>query len=102
MFLATKVADQVHAYGLLRFMLSALTGQRRAVSLEDAAEVEMRCLEGLGWRLGPHFENSEAGGARAEGFGGTGTDEDLTSLFVWGGGARGVEEGGGGGFGGWA
>ena len=27
-FLATKVADQVHAFGLLRFVLSALTGQR--------------------------------------------------------------------------
>lgn len=60
-FLATKIADQVHAYGLLRFMLSALTGQRHAVSLEQAADVELRCLEGLGWRLGPYFTGDALG-----------------------------------------
>jgi hypothetical protein len=72
-YLAAKVADQPHAFGLLRFMLSAITGQRRAVSLGEAADVELRCLAGLGWRLGPFFAEDPMGeGAEA-----------LTRLFCW-------------------
>ncbi|KIY97263.1 hypothetical protein MNEG_10699 [Monoraphidium neglectum] len=109
-FLATKVADQVHASGLLRFMLNAITGQRErrglqgaasamrlhslgscgqgarvvagpgvtgapwpaarqpgaAVSSEMASEVELRCLEGLNWRLGPYFSEDPMGGDDAD------------------------------------
>ena len=61
-FLATKVADQVHAFGLLRFVLSTLSGRGCSISLEQAAEVELRCLKGLGWRLGPFFEGDVFGG----------------------------------------
>jgi hypothetical protein len=65
-FLATKIADQVHAAGLLCYMLSALTGQRHPVGLHEAAEVEMQCLEGLGWRLGPYFQEESLGDNAAE------------------------------------
>jgi len=65
-FLATKIADQVHAYGLLCYVLSALTGQRRPVSLQQAGDVELRCLEGLGWRLGPFFGEEALGDNMAE------------------------------------
>ncbi len=65
-FVATKIADQVHAYGLLRFMLSALSGSRCSVSQEQAAEVELRCLQGLGWRLGPYFLEDDLGDNAAE------------------------------------
>jgi hypothetical protein len=72
-YLATKVADQPHAFGLLRFVLSAITGQRRAVSLQEAAEVELRCLAGLGWRLGPFFaEDGLPDGP-----------DDIARLFCW-------------------
>jgi len=47
-------------------MLSALTRQRRAVSAEEAAEVELSCLEGLGWRLGPYFGEDGLGDNAAE------------------------------------
>jgi hypothetical protein len=49
------VADQVHALGLLRYMLTSLTQGRYAVSAKQAADVEARCLAGLDWRLGPYF-----------------------------------------------
>jgi hypothetical protein len=60
-YLATKVADQPHAFGLLRFMLSALSGSRALVTTEQAADVELRCLAGLGWRLGPFFAEDPMG-----------------------------------------
>jgi hypothetical protein len=108
-FVATKVVDQVHALGLLRFMLSALAGgggaqgqqqqqqqhgrhhhhhhhHRHAaaggrpppvppppppppppvVTLAQAADVEARCLRGLGWRLGPVFAEDPLAGGDAE------------------------------------
>jgi hypothetical protein len=65
-FLATKIADQVHAYGLLCYVLSALTGQRRPVSLQQAGDVELRCLQGLEWRLGPYFGEDPLGDISAE------------------------------------
>ncbi|KAF8059657.1 hypothetical protein HT031_005065 [Scenedesmus sp. PABB004] len=55
LFLATKVADQVHALGLLRFMLTQLSHNGAVVSAAQAADVEARCLDALGWRLGPFF-----------------------------------------------
>jgi hypothetical protein len=45
----------VHAYGLLRFMLSQLAPEQRTVELAEAADVEARVLNALGWRLGPYF-----------------------------------------------
>jgi hypothetical protein len=68
----------VHAAGLLCYMLTALTGQRHAVGLAEAADVELRCLEGLGWRLGPHFEEEALGDDAA----------DLAELFCCGGSRR--------------
>ncbi len=53
--LATKAVDQIHALGLLRFMLCALSNGRVMMSPAAVAEVEMRCLKGLQWRLGPYF-----------------------------------------------
>jgi hypothetical protein len=50
-----NTATQVHAQGLLRYMLTQLTGQGAAVPPDAAAAVELRCLEGLQWRLGPYF-----------------------------------------------
>lgn len=41
--------------GLLRFMLTKLSHDGAVVSLEQAADVEARCLDALGWRLGPFF-----------------------------------------------
>ena len=55
LFLAAKVGDQVHALGLLRYMLSSLAQGSYAVSEKQATDVEARCLAGLGWRLGPYF-----------------------------------------------
>jgi hypothetical protein len=55
MYIATKVADQVHATRLLPAMLQAVAGRSCVVTPAQAAEVEIKCLEGLGWRLGPHF-----------------------------------------------
>ncbi|WIA41973.1 hypothetical protein OEZ86_009276 [Tetradesmus obliquus] len=62
LFLATKVADQVHALGLLRFMLTNLSHNGAVVTLQQAANVEARCLEALEWRLGPFFSEDELSG----------------------------------------
>eukprot|EP00879_Flechtneria_rotunda_P000325 GHRR01000416.1.p1 GENE.GHRR01000416.1~~GHRR01000416.1.p1 ORF type:complete len:774 (+),score=329.60 GHRR01000416.1:521-2842(+) len=62
LFLATKVADQVHALGLLRFMLTNLSHNGDIVSMQQAADVEARCLDALGWRLGPFFLEDELQG----------------------------------------
>eukprot|EP00879_Flechtneria_rotunda_P008153 GHRR01008540.1.p2 GENE.GHRR01008540.1~~GHRR01008540.1.p2 ORF type:complete len:184 (+),score=49.89 GHRR01008540.1:485-1036(+) len=59
LFVATKVADQVHALGLLRFMLTNLSHNGAVVSLQQAADVEARCLQSLEWRLGPFFTEDE-------------------------------------------
>jgi hypothetical protein len=59
LFLATKVADQVHALGLLRFMLTNLSHNGAVVTMQQAANVEARCLEALEWRLGPFFSEDE-------------------------------------------
>lgn len=37
-------------------MLTALTGQRRAATLEEACDLELRVLDALSWRMGPYFE----------------------------------------------
>ena len=58
-FLAAKVADQVHAMGLLCYMLSSLAGGKFKVTLTQAMDVEERCLAGLDWRMGPYFAEDE-------------------------------------------
>ncbi|KAI8462800.1 MAG: hypothetical protein J3K34DRAFT_498165 [Monoraphidium minutum] len=70
-FLATKVADQVHAYGLLCSMLTSFTAQRAPATLEQAAEVELACLAALGWWLGPYFGEEALGD----------NSDDLVDLF---------------------
>lgn len=52
----------MHALGLLRFMLSSLLGQRRAVTSDETATVELRCLDALQWRLGPFYGEQPMGG----------------------------------------
>jgi hypothetical protein len=64
LFLATKVADQVHALGLLRFMLTNLSHNGAVVTMQQAANVEARCLEALEWRLGPFFSEDELTGEK--------------------------------------
>jgi hypothetical protein len=59
LYVALKVADQVHALGLLRFMLTAIGGNVNPVPLGDAELVEARLLDGLGWRLGPFFAEDD-------------------------------------------
>lgn len=59
LYVALKVADQVHALGLLRFMLTAIGGNVHPVPLGDAELVEARLLDGLGWRLGPFFAEDD-------------------------------------------
>jgi hypothetical protein len=44
---------QVHALGLLRFILTHLSHNGLVVSLQQAIDVEARCLDALEWRLGP-------------------------------------------------
>jgi hypothetical protein len=55
--LATKMLSNTPGCGMLRFMLSQLYG--REVSAAQAAEVEAKCLQGLGWRLGPFFVDND-------------------------------------------
>eukprot|EP00879_Flechtneria_rotunda_P001555 GHRR01001714.1.p1 GENE.GHRR01001714.1~~GHRR01001714.1.p1 ORF type:complete len:571 (+),score=179.62 GHRR01001714.1:372-2084(+) len=55
LFIALKVADSMHALGLLRYMLTQLSHTGQVVSLQQAADVEARCLDALDWRLGPYF-----------------------------------------------
>ncbi|KAF6252535.1 hypothetical protein COO60DRAFT_1463630 [Scenedesmus sp. NREL 46B-D3] len=62
LFIALKVADQVHALGLLRFMLTNLSHNGAVVTMQQAANVEARCLEALDWRLGPFFAEDELAG----------------------------------------
>lgn len=51
---------QVHALGLLRFMLTSLNGVNGpSVGLAQAAEVEAGCLDFLDWRLGPFFAEDD-------------------------------------------
>jgi hypothetical protein len=56
-------------------MLGALCGARHAVHPDQASEVELRCLEGLNWRLGPYFSEDPMGG----------DDADLAAAFHGGG-----------------
>jgi hypothetical protein len=65
LFLALKLADQLHARGLLPYMLTAIAGGVTA-SNEEALEIEARCLEGLEWRLGPYFAEDDLQGHDAE------------------------------------
>jgi hypothetical protein len=51
----TNKTKQLPALGLLRFMLTALSGGGRAVTVNEASAVELRCLDGLQWRLGPFY-----------------------------------------------
>ncbi len=44
---------------MLQAMLSNLAGT--CVSLAQANEVELRCLEGLHWRLGPYYAEDRLG-----------------------------------------
>jgi hypothetical protein len=56
---------QVQLLGLLRFMLTQLAQDKRTVALEQAADVEARCLNALGWRMGPFFMEDELSGVCA-------------------------------------
>lgn len=59
---------QVHALGLLRFILTHLSHNGVVVTLQQAIDVEARCLESLDWRLGPFFaEDDLTGGMGAPG-----------------------------------
>eukprot|EP00775_Hariotina_reticulata_P003812 gene3812-4069_t len=83
LFLATKIADQIHAMGLLRFMLCQLSHGRGNVTLQQAAILEAQCLVTLDWRLGPYFMddslhgNDETAWAAAMGSSSYGTGVDL-------------------------
>lgn len=66
LFLATKVADQVHALGLLRFILTNLSHNGAVVSLQQALNVEAGCLDVLEWRLGPFFLEDKLSGEDEE------------------------------------
>ena len=55
LYLAAKMADQLHGRGLLPYMLTTLTKSTNAVTARQAALVEQMCLTGLNWRLGPYF-----------------------------------------------
>jgi hypothetical protein len=58
---------QVHALGLLHFILTNLSHNGMVVTLQQAIDVEARCLEALDWRLGPFFVDDElAGGCVTE------------------------------------
>lgn len=59
---------QVHALGLLRFILTHLSHNGVVVTLQQAIDVEARCLDALDWRLGPFFVEDELTG-------GTGRDQ---------------------------
>jgi hypothetical protein len=52
----------VHALGLLRFILTHLSHNNMVVSLQQAVDVEARCLDALDWRLGPFFVEDELTG----------------------------------------
>lgn len=53
---------QIHALGLLRFILTNLSYNGGVVSLEQAADIEARCLDVLDWRLGPFFVEDDLTG----------------------------------------
>lgn len=53
---------QVHALGLLRFILTHLSHNGMVVSLQQAIDIEARTLDALDWRLGPFFEEDELTG----------------------------------------
>lgn len=57
LYLALKVADSVHARGLLAYILGQVTGVRPAAA--EAAALEGWVLQQLGWRLGPFFAEQE-------------------------------------------
>lgn len=65
LYLATKAVDQIHALGLLRFMLSKMSHNGAAVTLQQAVDVEARCLDALDWRLGPWFTEDDLSGDHA-------------------------------------
>jgi hypothetical protein len=59
LYLALKIADSIHARGLLTYMLGQVTSLR--VAAAEAAEVEGWVLRQLDWRLGPfHAEQGDA------------------------------------------
>ncbi|KXZ53170.1 hypothetical protein GPECTOR_7g1062 [Gonium pectorale] len=62
-YLATKVVDRMPHTDMLRRMLSMLYEQ--PVSREEAHSVELKCLEGLKYRLGPFFYEDELNGEPA-------------------------------------
>ncbi|KDD71491.1 hypothetical protein H632_c4925p0 [Helicosporidium sp. ATCC 50920] len=52
-YLALKVADRVWHAGQLSAMLESALGI--TVLMPEVLKLEMECLEGLQWRLGPYF-----------------------------------------------
>ena len=56
-YLAEKVADRTQMFALLRHLLGHING--RPFSPEQCYEIEEACLNGLSWRLGPYFNESQ-------------------------------------------
>ncbi len=55
-------SSQVHALGLLRFILTNLSHNGMMVTLQQAIDIEARCLDALDWRLGPFFTEDDLTG----------------------------------------
>ena len=54
--LAEKVSNRIQANALLRHLLGHING--RAFSPEQCYGIEEACLQGLSWRLGPYFRDT--------------------------------------------
>jgi hypothetical protein len=59
---ASTCTPQVHALGLLRFILTNLSHNGMMVTLQQAIDIEARCLDALDWRLGPFFTEDDLTG----------------------------------------
>jgi hypothetical protein len=58
-YLAQKITDAAPSIDMLRYMLTNIYGAM--VTRAQAYEVEVKCLEGLQWRLGPYYEADALG-----------------------------------------
>ncbi|KAL6770191.1 hypothetical protein ACKKBG_A33950 [Auxenochlorella protothecoides x Auxenochlorella symbiontica] len=57
-YMALKVSDRVQHTGMLSAMLTDMLGRR--VHSWQAVQLEVECLVGLAWRLGPYFSTTTA------------------------------------------
>ncbi|KAL6771110.1 hypothetical protein ACKKBF_B33950 [Auxenochlorella protothecoides x Auxenochlorella symbiontica] len=57
-YMALKVSDRVKHTGMLSAMLTDMLGRR--VHSWQAVQLEVECLVGLTWRLGPYFSTTTA------------------------------------------